>query len=132
MEIGTGAGYQAAILAELGARVYSIERQEALHLKAKRLLRAMGYHGIRLYFRDGYKGLPEFAPFDKIIVTAAAPEIPEALKTQLKIGGFLVIPVGGREGQKMMRIVRLSTTQFKTEIFDSFRFVPFLKGVNRE
>ncbi|MEM9824274.1 MAG: protein-L-isoaspartate O-methyltransferase, partial [Bacteroidota bacterium] len=80
MEIGTGSGYQAAILAELGARVYTIERQEWLHRNAKKLLKAMGYGGIRFYFRDGYKGLAEFAPFDKIIVTAGAPDIPTALK----------------------------------------------------
>ena len=132
MEIGTGSGYQAAILAELGARVYTIERQELLHIRAKKLLKAMGYGGIRFYFRDGYKGLAEFAPFAKIIVTAGAPDIPEALKMQLKIDGCLVIPVGGREGQKMMRITRTSEKHFKKEVFDSFRFVPFLKGVNRE
>jgi len=120
MEIGTGSGYQAAILAELGARVYTIERQELLHIRAKKLLKAMGYGGIRFYFRDGYKGLAEFAPFNKIIVTAGAPDIPEALKMQLKIDGCLVIPVGGREGQKMMRITRTSEKHFKKEVFGLF------------
>lgn len=132
MEIGTGSGYQSAILAHLGARVYTIERQETLHYRSSQLLKAMGYGGVRFYFRDGYKGLGEFAPFDKIIVTAAAPHVPEALTSQLKIGGHLVIPVGDEKGQKMLRITRISPEKFNKEVFDSFRFVPFLKGVNRE
>lgn len=131
LEIGTGSGYQAAILSLLGGRVYTIERQEALYEKASQLLEKLKFHSIRCYYRDGYKGLPEFAPFDKILVTAGAPEVPEALKEQLKIGGILVIPVG-KKVQKMYRIIRLSETEYQEEVFGQFRFVPFLKGTNRE
>ncbi len=130
LEIGTGSGYQAAILAELGARVYSVERQEALFLKTQKLLADLGF-SVRCFFRDGWKGLPEFAPFDKIIVTAGAPEVPEILKNQLKIGGILVVPVG-EFIQKMYKITRLGEADFKAEIFDDFRFVPFLAGVEKE
>ena len=130
MEIGTGSGYQAAVLASMGARVYTIERHEALSLSAKKKLQSMGYQGIRFYYKDGYKGLPEFAPFDKILVTAAAPTIPDALKQQLKIGGMLVIPVGDRKGQQMLRITRLSVSEFGMEKKGNFRFVPFVKGIN--
>lgn len=131
LEIGTGSGYQAAILSLLGGRVYTVERQEALYEKTKNLLEKLGFHRIRCYFRDGYKGLPEFAPFNKILVTAGAKEIPKALMEQLKIGGYLVIPVG-RKIQKMYRITRLSETEYQEEVFGKFRFVPFLKGTNRE
>jgi protein-L-isoaspartate(D-aspartate) O-methyltransferase len=130
LEVGTGSGYQAAILGLLGARVHTIERQEALYKKAKALLKKLQLGNIRCYFRDGYKGLPEFAPFDKILVTAGAPELPEALLKQLKIGGVMVIPVG-ENGQKMYRITRLGEEQFKKEELGNFRFVPFLKGVNK-
>lgn len=132
LEVGTGSGYQAAILALLGARVYTIERQEALFHKTNKLLNILEVGNIRTYFRDGYKGLPEFAPFEKILVTAGAPTIPEALKKQLKIGGFLVIPVGEGKVQKMIRLTRISETAFKKETFDDFRFVPFLKGLNKK
>jgi len=132
MEIGTGSGFQAAVLATLGARVYTIERHEALHITAKQRLKKMGYAGIRFYFKDGYKGLPEFAPFDKILVTAAAPEVPQALKTQLKIGGKLVIPVGGNKGQKMLLITRLDQQHFEEKELGDFKFVPFVKGVSRK
>ena len=94
LEIGTGSGYQAAVLAVLGARVYSIERQEGLYVAAKELLARLGHNKIRCFFGDGTKGLPDFAPYDKIIVTAGAPVVPEALKNQLRIGGRLIIPVG--------------------------------------
>ncbi len=127
LEIGTGSGYQAAILAMLGARVFSIERQKELFEGAKILLEKLGFSRIRLFFRDGFKGLPEFAPFDRIIVTAGAPYIPEPLKQQLKIGGILVIPVG-EDIQTMFRITRLSETEFEEEKKGSFRFVPFLGG----
>ena len=132
LEIGTGSGYQAAILALLGARVYTIERQEDLFHKTNDLLGMLEVGNIRTYFRDGYKGLPEFAPFDKMIVTAGATEIPEALKNQLKIGGVLVIPVGDNNTQKMYRITRISEMEFKKEEFANFRFVPFLKGTNKK
>lgn len=128
LEIGTGSGYQASILGALGARVFTIERQEDLYKKSKKLLHQLGFGNIRCYFKDGYKGLPEFAPFDKIIVTAGANEVPEALLKQLKIGGFLVIPVGTKV-QKMQRIIRVSENEWQTEEWGDFKFVPFLKGV---
>jgi protein-L-isoaspartate(D-aspartate) O-methyltransferase len=132
LEVGTGSGYQAAILALLEARVHTIERQEELFHKTNELLGMLEVGNIRTYFRDGYKGLPEFAPFDKIIVTAGAKNIPAALKDQLKIGGVLVIPVGDDNVQKMYRITRTSEKEFKEEEFANFRFVPFLKGTNKK
>jgi protein-L-isoaspartate(D-aspartate) O-methyltransferase len=131
LEIGSGSGYQAAVLAALGARVYTIERQEGLYLAAKELLARLGYGKIRCFFGDGTKGLPDFAPYDKIIVTAGAPVVPEALKNQLRIGGRLVIPVG-EEVQYMYRITRLSDLEYKEEMLDAFRFVPFLEGVQKQ
>jgi len=128
MEIGTGSGYQAAVLALLGGRVYTIERQKDLYINTGKLLRKMGFNSIRLFYRDGYLGLPEFAPFDKILVTAGATEVPQKLLMQLKIGGKLVIPVG-KEVQKMYRITRISENDFEEEVFDNFKFVPFLGGV---
>jgi protein-L-isoaspartate(D-aspartate) O-methyltransferase len=130
LEIGTGSGYQAAILALLGARIYTIERQEALFVKASKLLEELGFGNIRCFWRDGFKGLPEFAPFDKILVTAGAEEVPDALLDQLKIGGILVIPVG-KKVQKMLLIRRISAEQYEREEWDTFRFVPFLKGVKK-
>lgn len=132
LEIGTGSGYQAAILAALGARVYSVERQESLWARTKELLASMKFTTIRCFFQDGSKGLPDFAPYDRIIVTAGALAVPEALKQQLIWpGGILVIPVG-LEVQKMHRIIRLNAEEYKEEIYDSFRFVPFLEGVAKK
>jgi len=131
MEVGTGSGYQAALLAALGARVFTIERQEALHNEAKNLLSKMGFGNIRFYFKDGYKGLPEFAPFDKILVTAGASKIPEELKKQLKTGGIMVVPVGNSKVQRMYKITRITENEYLEEKLDNFRFVPFLKGVNK-
>lgn len=128
LEIGTGSGYQAAILAVLGARVYTVERHKPLHQKSKLMFKTLELINIRAYFRDGYKGLPEFAPFDKIIVTAAAPFVPEPLKEQLKIGGKLVIPVDKNKAQEMQRWTKISKTEFEIEYFDEFQFVPFLMG----
>ena len=119
------------MLSALGARVYTIERQEGLYLAAKELLARLGYGKIRCFFGDGTKGLPDFAPYDKIIVTAGAPVVPEALKNQLRIGGRLVIPVG-EEVQYMYRITRLSDLEYKEEMLDAFRFVPFLEGVQKQ
>lgn len=130
LEIGTGSGYQSAVLAVLGVRLYTIERHELLHQKAKKMFELLGLLGIRSYFGDGYKGLGEFAPFDKILVTAGAPEVPAALKKQLKVGGILVIPVGGQENQKMLKITRLTQTNYQEEVLSTFRFVPLLKGKN--
>lgn len=127
LEIGTGSGYQAAVLAAMGARVYTVERYEALYLKAKAILDALGLKNVRCFFRDGSKGLPEYAPFDRIIVTAGAEEVPEVLKQQLAIGGILVIPVG-KEVQTMLRITRTAENTYLTEKEGDFRFVPFLEG----
>ncbi len=131
LEVGTGSGYQAAILALLGARVYSVERHEELYLKSKKLLASLQIGNIRCYHRDGYKGLPEFAPFDKIVVTAGAINIPESLKQQLSIGGILVIPVGKDGLQKMIKITRLTELKFETKELEMFRFVPFVKGISK-
>ncbi len=132
LEIGTGSGYQAAILSLLEARVYTVERQEELFLQTKTFLKTLGLTHIRCFFRDGSVGLPEFEPYDRIIVTAAASSVPEALKAQLTISGIMVIPVGGEEGQRMYRITRLSETDYEEQAFEKFRFVPFLKGVNKK
>lgn len=128
LEIGTGSGYQATVLAVIGARVFTVERHEPLLAKAKEMFELFNLGNIRAYFRDGYKGLPEFAPFDKIIVTAAAPYVPEPLKRQLKIGGKLVIPLNIRNGQEMQRWTKTNDNEFKVERFDKFRFVPFVEG----
>lgn len=128
LEIGTGSGYQAAVLAVLGARVYTVERHKPLHQKAKLMFKTLELINIRAYFRDGYKGMAEFAPFDKIIVTAAAPFVPEPLKKQLKIGGKLVIPVDKNNAQEMQRWTKINETEFEIEYFEEFQFVPFLKG----
>ncbi len=128
LEVGTGSGYQAAILVEMGARVFTIERQKELYQKAQSFLPEIGYRPV-CFLGDGYKGLPNFAPFDKILVTAGAPFIPEDLTFQLKIGGRLVIPVGSEKCQEMFVIVRISEEEFKTEKHGSFVFVPLLKGI---
>ncbi|MEZ5042186.1 MAG: protein-L-isoaspartate(D-aspartate) O-methyltransferase [Saprospiraceae bacterium] len=128
LEIGTGSGYQAAILGLLGARVYTLERHEILHLRAQQLLNDLQLGNIRCFYRDGFKGLPEFGPYDKIIVTAGAPEVPKVLLKQLQIGGKMVIPVGVKT-QHMLVITRMSEDKFETENKGDFRFVPFLKGL---
>ena len=129
LEIGTGSGYQTAVLLQLKARVYTIERQLELFKKTKLFFEKMGYRPKKLVFGDGYKGLPEEAPFDGIIVTAGAPEVPKALLGQLRVGGCLVIPVGEEE-QVMTRITRKSEKEFEREEFGSFRFVPLLEDKN--
>lgn len=127
LEIGTGSGYQAAILALLGGRVFTIERHKALYETARSLLHELGLDRIRTFFRDGTKGLPEFAPFDRIIVTAGAARVPEALLQQLALGGILVIPLG-QDGQTMYKITRITETEYREEAKGPFRFVPFLTG----
>ncbi len=127
LEIGTGSGYQAAVLLEMGAKVFTIERQKELFRKIQSFLPEIGYHPA-CFFGDGYAGLPEFAPFDKILVTAGASSIPAALKQQLKTGGRLVIPVGRENRQEMTVVIRISEDQFKIEKHGGFVFVPLLKG----
>lgn len=129
LEIGTGSGYQTAILCELGAKVYSIERQRELYRKTKKFLEQIGYRPKYLSFGDGYKGLREYAPFDKIVVTAGAPFVPKALLAQLKVGGRLVIPVG-ENSQIMTLYVRKSGKEFEKKEFGEFRFVPLLEDKN--
>lgn len=129
LEIGTGSGYQACVLAEMGAKVYTIERQETLYKKTQKFLYDIGYGQIRTLYGDGYLGSERFAPFDKILVTAGATAIPKALTSQLKIGGQLVIPVGPGDSQRMIRLTRVSETKYNEEDFGSFSFVPFLKGI---
>lgn len=124
LEIGTGSGYQSCILMEMGAKVFSIERQKNLFDKTKAFLPTIGYHP-RLFYGDGYKGLPAYAPFDRIIITAAAPEIPGLLIDQLKDGGILVAPVGPPEIQVMTSVSKTEGKTTRTE-HDKFRFVPML------
>jgi len=127
LEVGTGSGYQAAVLCEMGAKVYTIERQRELFLKVQHLLPSLGYNPA-FFFGDGYKGLPTYGPFDRIIVTAGAPLIPEDLKEQLAVGGRMVIPVGPENRQEMYLVERIGEEDFKTEKHGSFVFVPLLKG----
>ena len=127
LEIGTGSGYQAAVLCEMGAKVYTIERQKELYLKARVLLPEIGYHPL-FYFGDGYKGLPTYGPFDRILVTAGAHEIPVELKYQLAIGGRMVIPVGADDHQEMYLVIRQSEDEFVNEKHGVFVFVPLLHG----
>lgn len=125
LEIGTGSGYQACILIELGAKVYTIERQEKLYERTIKVLPYMGYKP-KFFLGDGSKGIKEHAPYDKIIVTAGAPTVPEELLKQLKIGGILVIPVGDAETQKMVTILKTSENDFEKHVLDTFRFVPLV------
>lgn len=127
LEIGTGCGYQTAVLLEMGAKVYSIERQRTLYDKTKVFLPALGYRAARLVFGDGYNGLPQFAPFDKIIVTAAAPYIPNDLLLQLKVGGIMLIPLGEGNVQEMVWLRKNSETNFDRKTMGNFRFVPLLQ-----
>jgi protein-L-isoaspartate(D-aspartate) O-methyltransferase len=129
LEIGTGSGYQAAVLLHLGAHVYTIERQLELFKRTNLFFKKMGYRPKKFIFGDGYKGLPEEAPFNGIIVTAGAPEIPKSLMAQLKVGGRLVIPVGQDE-QIMTLIVRRSEKEFERHELGTFRFVPLLEDKN--
>ncbi|MGB5320245.1 protein-L-isoaspartate(D-aspartate) O-methyltransferase [Eudoraea sp.] len=129
LEIGTGSGYQTAVLLFLKFKVYTIERQLELFKKTSLFFKKMGYRPKKAIFGDGYKGLPEEAPFDGILVTAGAPTIPKALLSQLKIGGRLVIPVGD-ENQIMTLVTRKSEKEFEKEEFGAFRFVPLLEDKN--
>ena len=129
LEIGTGSGYQACVLAEMGAKVFSIERQRKLYTKTKAFLAEFPYR-IKMFLGDGNKGLPTYGPFDRIIITAAAPEIPQALIDQLKVGGMMVIPLCENEThQTMLRLIKQEDGSLKREEYGDFRFVPMLKGV---
>lgn len=130
LEIGTGSGFQTCILCTLGVKVFSIERQKELYLKAKKLIDQLGFTP-KLFFGDGYEGKPTYAPFDKILVTCGAPEVPKKLLEQLKIGGMLVIPVGDLDSQEMLRIKRVSENQYTEEMFGNFSFVPMLGNTVR-
>lgn len=128
LEIGTGSAYQACILAEMGAQVFTIERQKKLYDNHKSFQFLKKYPTIKFFYGDGYEGLPTYAPFDKIIITAAAPGIPQKLIEQLKPGGMMVLPLGSGEVQQMMRITKLENGSLKEEVFDHFSFVPMLEG----
>lgn len=127
LEIGTGSGYQAAILAEMGAKVYTIERHRELYLKAQQIISQLGYN-IDFFYGDGYEGKPQYGPFDGIVITAAAPEIPRALLQQLKTGGRLVSPVGDLNSQVMTVVERTGPDSFDYSDHGNFVFVPMLKG----
>jgi len=128
LEIGTGSAYQAAVLASMGALVYTIERQKKLFDLNRQFLFLKKYPNIKFFYGDGYEGLPTYAPFDKILITAAAPLIPPKLIDQLKPGGMMVLPVGEGEVQQMMRVTKLPGGAIKEEVFDNFSFVPMLEG----
>jgi len=126
LEIGTGSGYQSAVLDAMGAKVYSIERHKKLHDTAKKLLEELGCKNVKCFYGDGYKGLPAFAPFDRIIVTAAAPHIPPELIKQLKTGGLMVIPVGEGKVQVMKTIKKQADNKYITTDYGNFSFVPMI------
>jgi len=126
LEIGTGSGFQTSILCQMGAKVFSIERQRELFIKAKSIIDQLGFNP-RLFYGDGYKGQKAYAPYDHILVTCGAPFVPDALLGQLKIGGNLVIPLGAGAKQQMKRITRLSETEYNEEDFGEFSFVPMLE-----
>lgn len=125
LEIGTGSGYQAAILADLGAKLFSVERKKSLHQKAQHLLNACGYD-VQLWYGDGSQGWPTHAPYDRIIVTAGAPEVPLAYLEQLRPGGILVIPVGDQDNQRMIRVIKKQDGTVQNEDHGPFRFVPLI------
>ncbi|MFV0364965.1 MAG: protein-L-isoaspartate(D-aspartate) O-methyltransferase [Mangrovibacterium sp.] len=129
LEVGTGSGYQAAVLSAMGVKVYSMERQRELFEKAQHLLPELGYRPY-FFYGDGYEGLPEYAPFDGIIITAASSTMPKVLLKQLKVGGKMVIPLGEGDKQKMQVITRLSETKFEQRSKGDCAFVPMLEGVN--
>ncbi|MDD3568084.1 MAG: protein-L-isoaspartate(D-aspartate) O-methyltransferase [Bacteroidales bacterium] len=130
LEIGTGSGYQTAVLLEMGAKVYTIERQHELYVKAKTLLEKLNYTP-HFFYGDGYQGKPTYGPYHKILVTAGAPEIPTKLIEQLVVGGKMVIPVGDGTGQNMMLVEKVSETDTRISNHGRFVFVPLLKGTNK-
>jgi len=130
LEVGTGSAYQSCVLAELGAQVFTIERQKELYDYANHFFYLKKYGTIKRFYGDGFAGLPTYGPFDKIIITAGAPKIPEQLITQLKPGGIMIIPLGENEQQQMLRITKLEDGSLREEQFGSFSFVPMLEGRN--
>ncbi|MFT3680801.1 MAG: protein-L-isoaspartate(D-aspartate) O-methyltransferase [Ferruginibacter sp.] len=130
LEIGTGSIYQATVLAEMGAQVYTIERQKVLFERSKQFPLKARYPGIKFFYGDGYEGLPTFAPFDKVIITAAAPFVPPKLLDQMKAGAKMVIPVDEGASQRMLRITKQADGTFYEEAFEHFSFVPMLTGKN--
>lgn len=128
LEIGTGSGYQACVLEELGAKVFTIERQKKLYSRTKKFLAALGYKA-KVFYGDGYKGLPTFAPFDRILITAGAPELPKSLTDQVKTGGMIIVPLGRGEIQVMARFVKEADGSLRKEDHGTFRFVPLLKNL---
>lgn len=127
LEIGTGSGYQACILAEMEAKVFTIERHKILYTKTSQLLPTLGYHSVKTFFGDGFRGLPAYAPFDRVLITAAAPVIPDQLVEQLKPGGIMVIPLGADDVQTMTVLIKDADGGYQTSEHGSFRFVPMLK-----
>ncbi|MFN8291677.1 MAG: protein-L-isoaspartate(D-aspartate) O-methyltransferase [Chitinophagaceae bacterium] len=128
LEIGTGSAYQAVVLAEMGAQVYTIERQKKLFEANRKFEFLKKFPSIKFFYGDGYEGLPTYAPFDRVLITAAAPEIPPKLIEQLKPGGMMVIPLGAGNIQQMRRITKLESGALKEEVFDNFSFVPMVGG----
>ncbi|MBW7838062.1 MAG: protein-L-isoaspartate(D-aspartate) O-methyltransferase [Chitinophagaceae bacterium] len=128
LEIGTGSGYQAMVLAEIGAQVFTIERQKKLFDQHKNFFLRSAYPSVKYFYGDGFEGLPTYAPFDRILITAAAPFIPPKLTAQLKTGGMMVLPLNEDDYQRMTRITKMEDGSLKEEKFDNFSFVPMLKG----
>ena len=133
LEIGTGSGYQACVLAAMGAKVFSIERQRNLYFKTKEILEQLPFR-IKTFLGDGFEGLPTYQPFDRVIITAGAPTLPEALVAQMKPGGIMVIPMDNEDGesQTMLRITKLEDGTLKREAFGDFKFVPMLKEIGKD
>ena len=133
LEIGTGSGYQACVLAAMGAKVFSIERQRNLYFKTKEILEQLPYR-VKTFLGDGFEGLPTYAPFDRVIITAGAPDIPEALIDQMKANAIMVIPMDNPDGdgQTMLRITKLEDGTLKKESFGGFKFVPMLKEIGND
>ena len=131
LEIGTGSMYQSTVLAEMGAKVYTIERQKKLYDQHTSYMFKMKYPNLKFFFGDGFEGLPAFQPYDKILITAAAPFIPPKLVQQLKVGGLMVLPVDEGENQRMLRLTKQADGTLQEEAFEEFSFVPMLTGKNR-
>jgi protein-L-isoaspartate(D-aspartate) O-methyltransferase len=128
LEIGTGSAYQACVLADMGAQVYTIERQKKLFDTNKNFAFIRKYPNIKFFYGDGYEGLPTFSPFDKVLITAAAPDVPKKLVDQMKVGGIMVIPVGTGDVQVMKRYIKQIDSSLVEEVYDRFSFVPMLSG----